>query len=280
MMKKQKKNISPLSYEDTKFKYFNEYYKVGVLDEIVKHIKRNNDCVLLIDGQEGSGKSVLAGCSAKYVDESFNVERIVFDSQALFENAEKLKAQRYKAIQYDEAVTGLFSTDFMKEEFKNLIKLFSMARKRNLVVFLVVPNIRLLPAYIVTHRSMGLLHVYKNRGVERGYAKFYSKKQLEKLFYELKQKGNNAYKYTKHDMLVRFNKPSVAHFESFVDMEEYERKKDDAINKIGNGKGNIWKPRVIKLMKYMISTGVTQVQISKTLGIKQQQVSVMLTELS
>lgn len=276
MMKKQKNHTSTGMTEEKTFSYFNKDYKVEVLDRILIDIKKNNDAVILVDGGERTGKSVLTGCSAKYLDDSFNVDRIVFDGEDLLSTAKRLNKQKYKAIQYDEAVTGLLSTDFMKENFKKLIKLFSMSAKRNHIVFLIVPNIKLMPSYLITHRCAGLIHVYKQGGKNRGYAKFYSKEKLEYLHFMLKKKGNSAYKRVLPDGRIRFTKDSVKDFESFIDIDEYDRKKTEAIDKLGDENNNKWKDRMIKLMKYCGTQGITQVAMAKELGVSRSQVNHMI----
>lgn len=276
MMKKQKGHTLKPTTEENNFNYFSEIYKSEVLDEIIKDVRRDNDSIILVDGAEGSGKSVLTACSLKYVDNSFNVDRVVFDGEELRQQAEALKDEKYKALQYDEAVTGLLSTDFMKDEFKNLIRLFSMGRKRNLIIFLVIPNISIFPQYIIKHRVSGLIHTYKDGGINRGYAKYYSKEKLEYLYYMLKQVGNSAYEKVLPSFRFRFTKPSVYHFNSFIDVEEYNRKKDEAIQKIGQQTNNIWKPRLVELLKYGKEKGFTIVEMSKVIGVDKSQVSAIM----
>lgn len=277
-MKKAKKNISPHIGEENSFNYFNQDYLKEVLEQIKKDVRNDNDSLILVDGAEGSGKTILASCSAKYVDSSFNVDRITFDVEEFFNSAELLKDEHYKAIQYDEAVTGLFSTDFMKEEYKNLIKLLSVARKRNLIIFMCVPKITLLSSHIVNHRASGLIHVYKIKGQYRGHAKYYSKEKMEYLYYHLKKTGNRAYEFVKPDLRINFNKASVEHFKSFIDVDEYDRKKDETINKIGGkGSGNMWKDRTIKLIDVLNKEGKTQKQIADILGLKAPQISMLLS---
>lgn len=274
MMKKQKNHTLKRIGEEKTFDYFNKEYLEEVLDEIVKDVKDDNDSLIIVDGAEGSGKSVLTACSCKYVDNTFKVDRIVFEAQDFLDGAENLKNERYKAIQYDEAVTGLFSTDFMKEEHKKLIKMLSMARKRNLIIFMCVPTITLLSKHLITHRASGIIHTYKIKGRYRGYAKYYSKAKAGELHDNLKKFGNRAYNWVTPDLHIRFNKPSVEHFKSFIDEKTYEANKDEAINKIiGSGTGNKWKDRLITLIKYAQTKGITQTEIAKELEMKRPFVS-------
>lgn len=277
-MKKQKGKFLKRTGEDNSFSYFSQDYLSDVLDQILIDVKDDNDSLILVDGIEGGGKSVFAACSCKYLDNTFNEERLCFGAEDFFAIADSLKKERFKAVQYDEAVAGLLATDFMKEEHKRLIKMLSMSRKRNLIIFMCVPSIKLLSSHIINHRAKGLVHVFKKEGRERGYAKYYNRIAMADLHDDLKKYGARAYEFHTPDLRINFNTQSVKHFKEFIDIEKYGNNKDKAIDRVvGFRSGNIWKDRILLLMKELHNNkGMTQLEISKIINIPASHVSGLL----
>ena len=146
------------------------------LDIAKNVIKKDWDMLFVIDGSEGSGKSVLAMQIAKYCDDNFNLDRIVFNPK-MFKQA-ILNAKPYEAVVYDEAYTGLSSRSTMTLINRTLVSMLAEIRQKNLFVFVVMPCFFDLDKYVALWRSRALLHVYTGKNFERGYFAFFNGKKF------------------------------------------------------------------------------------------------------
>lgn len=151
--------------------------------------KRDKDCVIAIDGNEGSGKSTLGLQWCRYIDSSFNLSRVVFTPEE-FRDA-IYKAKKGQAIMFDEAFTGFSSRAALSGVNKTLISLMMQIRQKNLFIAIVLPTIFLLDKYISIFRTRVLIHVYEVRG-RRGFFKVYSSKKKKLL---ILHKDARAYSY-------------------------------------------------------------------------------------
>ena len=143
-------------------------------------IKQDWDCVFLVDGTEGGGKSVIAQQGALEVDPNFSIECIAFTPDE-FKNA-ILSAKKYQAVIYDEAYTGLSSRGTMSDINKTLVGMLAEIRQKNLFVFIVMPTFFDLDRYAAIWRSRGLIHVYTDKGYGRGYFSYYNKDRKKNLY--------------------------------------------------------------------------------------------------
>jgi len=159
--------------------------------------KKDWDFVFIIDGTEGGGKSVLAFQCAKFLDPTFDIERIVFNDKELINAI--INAKPYQAIVFDEAYTGLSSRAAMSMINRTLIQMFAEIRQKNLFIFVVMPTFFDLDKYIALWRSRALIHVYTGKQFERGHFCFYNidrKKDLYvygKKFYSYSRPKPNFY---------------------------------------------------------------------------------------
>lgn len=151
--------------------------------------KKDKDCVIAIDGREGSGKSVLGLQWCKYIDPSFNLDRVTFTPeefrQAIY------KAKKGQAVMFDEAFTGFSSRAALSGVNKTLISLMMQIRQKNLFVVIVLPTFFLLDKYIAIFRTRILAHVYENKG-RRGFFRIYSSKKKRLL---VLNKESRTYSY-------------------------------------------------------------------------------------
>src|ERR1041384_8164708 len=113
--------------------------------------KSDKDAVVIITGRERTGKSTMAWTLAKRIDESFGSARMVFTGRDFMQEATKLP--KGAALVLDEAIQGGFSRDAMGEQNKALAKFLIVAGERNLVSFVLFPNMRWLDPYISEHRA-------------------------------------------------------------------------------------------------------------------------------
>ena len=192
------------------------------IDIAVKMVHHDMDFVCIIDGLERAGKSVLALQLALYVDPSFNLSRVVFNSVD-FKKA-VTGAKKYQAVIYDEAMSGLASRTTMSYVNIMLVKALAEIGQKNLFVFIVLPSFFELDKYPAIHRSRCLLHVYM-KGLRRGFFTFYDINKKRDLYLL----GKKAYKY-----LVPAN--FIGRFTNYyaVDEKEYRRLKHKSLTATRN----------------------------------------------
>ena len=184
-----------------------------VKDMVINH---DMDFIFCTDGSEGSGKSTAAMSFCKYLDPTFNIDRVCFTLDEFLEQVKTVP--RYSAVLLDEAYASAGARASLTEINKALIAVTAEMRQRNLFCCLCIPSFFDLDRYFALWRCRALVHVYINRHKRRGnYVIFPThEKKLLYLF------GKKLYKYTfpKSPM-------DVCHFknEYVVDELEYRAKK-------------------------------------------------------
>jgi len=187
--------------QDKIIKYYLDARLKNSLDEkVIPDLqKKDKDCFIAIDGEEGSGKSTFAFQIGKYVDPTLDLSRVVFDAegfrQAIF------KAKKGQCVIFDEAFTGLSSRASLSSMNRVLISLMMQMRQKNLFVILVLPTFFLLDKYAAIWRVRALIHVYESSG-RRGYFRLYNRR-LKKYLY-LMGKATYSYGGSKWKAKTRF----------------------------------------------------------------------------
>lgn len=198
--------------------YLDGYLKEN-LDTARKIIKDDWDMVFIVDGAEGSGKSVLAMQCAYYCDPTLELDRIVFTPYE-FRKA-ILNAKPYTAVIYDEAYTGLSARATMSMINRALVSMLAEIRQKNLFVFVVMPTFFDLDKYVALWRSRALFNVYTGDNFQRGYFKFFNKTKKKDLYIN----GKKFYNYNKPESNF------IGRFTNFypVDVNAYKKKKRDSL---------------------------------------------------
>lgn len=252
-----------------------------LLDKVrYKVEKKDFDYVCVIDGPEGSGKSVLAQQIGAYLDPHFNLDNIVFTAEEFIKKIKDPKTKRGACIVLDESFNAMNSRASMTEINRSMGAVATEMRQRNLYCIYVLPSIFDLDKQIALHRSSSLFHVYLKDGVERGqFLIFPRSKKLE-----LYLNGKKTYSYAKPKSPYppcRFTN----HYT--VDEEEYRQKKANAFTKrtVSNQARN-WLNQRNALIKYIYKTmGLSQEELGKlptnfgVLPISQRHISHILQEL-
>lgn len=148
-------------------------------------INHDADCVGVIDGNEGTGKSVLAQQVAKALDVDHDIapEQIVFKATQF--NAVVRKLKKGKAIVYDESQEGLDRRNWQKSS--EITHMLRVCRQRNLFLIMVAQSFYDLDFRVAVRRSRFLLHVYwvpdsDKKIFTRGQYRFYSDEQKKRLY--------------------------------------------------------------------------------------------------
>jgi len=194
------------------------YNKIQIAKEHIS--KKDYDLCFLVDGAEGTGKSVMAMQLARAFDDTFHIGNVCLTPEEFLESIKN--ASKGQAIVYDEAYRGLSSRQAMSQINKLIVSVMMEMRQKNLIVIIVLPTIFMLDRYVAIFRSKGLFHVYTNKG-KRGYWLFYNEYE-KKLLYLLGKK------------LMSYGKPRVRFRGNFngtyvVDEDAYKKKKGESLKK-------------------------------------------------
>lgn len=234
--------------------YMDGYLKNN-LDLASDVIKKDWDMVFVVDGLEGSGKSVLAQQMAKYLDPSLSIDRITFNPSD-FRDA-ILKANKYEAVIYDEAYGGLASRQSMSIVNKALVSMMAQIRQKNLYVFVVLPCFFELDKYVGVWRSRALVHVYISDNFERGYFAFYNSSKKKSLY----MYGKKFYEYkVAPNFRGRFVKGYT------VNEEAYREKKMEALTVPDNEYEESYRMQRDSLIRVCSEKGWTHEDIAKSIG--------------
>jgi len=149
-------------------------------------IKQDDDKVYIVDGRERSGKSTFTFQQAKYLDPTFNVDRVCFTPEEFLKQIRE--APSGSCVIFDEAFRGLSSKGSQSKINKMIVQAMMEMGQRNLIIFIVLPTFFLLELYAAVLRSNALFHVYKDKKGKRVYKTYnYQKKSV--LYNYGKKKG-------------------------------------------------------------------------------------------
>jgi len=205
--------------------YMEDRLKKSIDNKIKAQLKKKDkDCVIVIDGKEGSGKSTFAFQIGRYVDPTLDVKRVCFSPEEFREAV--LKAKRGECIIYDEAFTGFSSRSSLSPVNKVLVSLAMQMRQKNLFIIIVLPTIFLLDKYMAIFRTKILLHVYESKGI-RGYFKLYNARKKKYLILM----GAKTMSYHVKGLWTRFGGRFYGKFALGDDSaeEEYRKRKEKAL---------------------------------------------------
>lgn len=237
-----------------------EYYLNGFLkdnlDLAKRQVKKNWDMPFAIDGTEGSGKSVLAGQIALYLDPSYSIERCAFTPEQFQDYC--LKAEKYQAVVLDEGYGSLSSRGAMSKVNKAIVNMLSIIRRRNLFIIVLIPTFFDLDRYYALWRSRALFHVY-HVAFQRGTFAFYGETRKIKLYAH----GKKYYDY--HSVKPDFRGDFTKHF--IYDQDSYDKKKDAADAWTRAQEQDKTKECVLRLLKHPKCEKLNKAEVAKIFGL-------------
>jgi ABC-type dipeptide/oligopeptide/nickel transport system ATPase component len=214
------------------------YYNDDLMPNITlmkRMVRHDRDCVIVVVGDPGSGKSVFAMTLAKALDPTFDASKIFFEGEKLIRHISSPETKKYESFVYDEAREGLSARQSMSKSNKTITDCLAEIRQKNLFIIIVLPDYWDLDSNVANKRSRYLFYIKENAKqtmsegedpFERGIFHFYNRKAKRHLFIDGK-------KY--HDMEV--GHPSfIGTFcnQYVVDEEEYRRLKAEALRTTRN----------------------------------------------
>ena len=209
-------------------------YLTKKLDLMCKKVtKYNFDNLIIIDGDEGFGKTNLASAVCGYV--ALKTKRELTNANVFFlidDLIDYAVRNKEKIIWWDEAALGGLASEGYTHIQTKLLKLLYVARKKKHFYVFVIPKFYKLKEAIID-RSIALLHCYSRDGITRGRFSYYKTANMDKLFeywYKKKEKGYSQF----YNHLGSFSKvlPKV------INSRKYELQKDQAILSIGGDQFN------------------------------------------
>lgn len=213
-----------------------------------KLTKHDEDRFYVIDGREGSGKSLFAMQQAAYIDPTILenegkkiLPRICFTPEEFLYAIRHTKstAGETKAIIFDEAFRGMSSKGSISAVNKKVVQALMEMRQNNLVVFLVSPSFYLLELYPAMMRSNALFHVVKDRKSKRRIVRIFGFESKAKL-YQIGLRKGWGYPIKTSNKVNFFNKyPGGDEFE-----QAYRKKKRDSLREEGKQEESISKWKV------------------------------------
>lgn len=240
--------------------------------------KKDRDFVMVVDGEEGSGKSVLAMQIAKYLDHDFNIEKLSFNAEQFIDKIKKVKSN--SCIVLDEAYNASNARASLTEVNRSMVAVATEMRQRNLFVIFVLPTFFDLDKYFALWRCRALIHVYFNKKGDRGKYIIFPKTQ-KKLLYLY---GKKKYDYSKPHSPY----PPCSFSNHYtLDEKEYRELKSQAFKKrvVSNMARNWFLQRNAYIKFLFQQHGLTQDEVAKipaNYGIKavgERQISNLVKEL-
>ncbi len=213
-------------------KYYMDDKLKSKLDLMIKRMKGTDDNIIVIDGDEGQGKTEMAMGICYYVahktGREYNVDNINFDLDIVIKRAVSTKEQ---IEHFDEAVLGLLTTNWQNKLQQKFNKLVMVARKKKHFIVLCIPKFHRLSQYLIEERTIALVHVYSRNNMEKGRFCYYTKKNKNQLYTEWRKNKTKKYK----EFRSFWGTFPITSTKIFTDEQNkiYNEKKDEAILAIG-----------------------------------------------
>lgn len=184
----------------------------------IKYLQANNwDCLFIIVGIEGSGKSTLSFICGQYLcDMNLTLDNIASGTQDAFNKLQKLPDGSTLII--DEAELMFSSRDAMKKEQRNLIQILMIIRQKRMTLILVCPDFFDLAKYIAVNRSRFLVRTYTDKKLRRGFFVYWGQEKKKKL-YELGKKNYGSYSRPRSDFRSKFSEYKLPFDKEYQDVK-------------------------------------------------------------
>lgn len=178
------------------------------------------DGVIVVDGKERSGKSVLGMIMGWYLSDG-NLTLNNF-AKGLNDAAQKIaRLPDRSVIIVDEASTVFASKDSMTEEGKQLIKIMDIVGQKNMMFILCLPCIFDLNKTMAVRRSLFLCHVYPDENYDRGQYAFFGERTKKTLFIEGK-KNYDSYAFPQADFIGEYMDFEPPFYKEYVEITKRE----------------------------------------------------------
>lgn len=178
-------------FPDINKKIYYDNVLLNNLELIRRSVRHDRDMICMVSGDSGAGKSVFAMQLCKALDNTFNMDRVIFDGETLVKKLIDPSTPKYSAWIYDEGREGLSARNSMTRMNKIITDCFAEIRQKNLFVFILIPDFFDADQGVSNRRSRYLFHVYETPNpqasenedpFQRGRFLFFSTPSKRKLF--------------------------------------------------------------------------------------------------
>jgi hypothetical protein len=235
-------------------------YLIKNMDAVVLRSKKGLPTYIIVSGPTRSGKTTLSMQCAYYVanklGKNFNINNVYFDAEKLRESA---KGNKNAVYLLDEAAFNMMGQDWQRKEQRNMIKYMMTAAKYAPVFFICIPLLEKLSASVIEDQHTRGLETYLSKNLVQRSAKILTHDQLVYRWEALRRR--EYWKLRKNNGIrAKFNKQL-----SFMDMEKYEKMKDNAIDSIGKEEKSPTDKKLY-IMNAKKHLGLTAPKIAKIFG--------------
>jgi hypothetical protein len=182
------------------------------------------DGVIVVDGKERSGKSVLGMVMGWYLSNgSLTLDNF---ARGLGDAAEKISRLPDKSVLIvDEASTVFASKDTMTEEGKQLIKIMDIVGQKNMVFILCLPCFFDLNKTMAVRRSLFLCHVYPDEKYNRGRYSLWGERSKKTLFI-FGKKNYDSYSFPAPEVVGEYMDFEPPFYREYVEIVKRESLKE------------------------------------------------------
>lgn len=242
------------------------------------HFKKQS-AVIVVDGRSGMGKTTLSFQIAKYVTPDFSLGKVYFTPDEFMGGLSV--AKKGDTLVFDEAML-ISSRAALSQVNRMIIQAMSMIRSKNLMIIFNVNSIFDLDRNLALSRADLLLHCYGESLTDKGkFLAFFKGADGWDRIKQLYLLGKKFYSYAQPKS--NFNTTFSANF--VLDEDEYEKIKQENVNKFLSKKVEVSKSKTIKsrdaVIRYLHDQKeFTQTEIAEIAELSQQEVSIILKKTS
>ncbi len=160
------------------------------------------DGVIVIDGQERSGKSILGMACGWYLSGGKMTEKNF--ATGIKDCAKKIAELPDRSVlQIDEGSLMFSGKDSLNKQVKQLMKILDVVGQKNIIFIICLPCFFDLNKTIAVRRSKFLCHVYPDKDYNRGNYAFWGENAKKKL-YRIGKKNYDSYAYPVATFIGKF----------------------------------------------------------------------------
>lgn len=250
-----------IKVDDSKSYYLDNTLKEN-LDILLDGTTQNDDIIIVVDGEERAGKSLIirqiAFYCAQYLNVSFGANNIHYDLNSYVDFS--IENDFYSIVILDEARNVLNRKNSMSKTNKKFTNYISECGKKRQIHILGIPAYHDLDTYIINWRNKLVIHVLKyyekntkfksNYGIKRGEYYVYKNDEYLKKCYQYPYAYPKRYAFTgRFDNIEVLNTEELQKVEDKKDTGMFEKyhssKEKERLSKYEAR----WKERFIRVVK-------------------------------